>query len=251
MSKTTIPTGGIADDAISEEHIDATVITGSTALAATPADTDELLISDAGTIKRIDYSHIKSDPTHVLLDDTYVSSATATITWDSSLITDTYEQYILTGSAIQMSNDAAGNLNINYSDDNGSNYDSDGSDYQKAILINQSGASNNTMISRNGNDAGIPLTGTGYDFGGGVAYGGANFVARFYNLRNLATGSGMRRHCTYTSSYQDRGSSDNTGVFLSGTVLYNGFNGSVNNIKLSCSNSNTIAEGEFRLYGVA
>ena len=30
MSKTQIPTGGIADDAISEEHIDATVITGST-----------------------------------------------------------------------------------------------------------------------------------------------------------------------------------------------------------------------------
>ena len=61
MSKTQIPTGGIADDAISEEHIDATVITGSTALAATPADTDELLISDAGTIKRIDYSYLKSE----------------------------------------------------------------------------------------------------------------------------------------------------------------------------------------------
>jgi len=71
MSKTTIPRGGItadaidatliADNAISEEHIDATVITGSTALAATPADTDELLISDAGTIKRIDYSYLKSE----------------------------------------------------------------------------------------------------------------------------------------------------------------------------------------------
>ena len=60
MSKTQIPTGGIADDAVSEEHIDATVITASTALAETPADTDELLISDAGTIKRIDFSHIKS-----------------------------------------------------------------------------------------------------------------------------------------------------------------------------------------------
>ena len=70
MSKTTIPTGGItadaidatkiADDAISEEHIDATVITASTALAAEPADTDEFLISDAGTIKRIDYSLIKA-----------------------------------------------------------------------------------------------------------------------------------------------------------------------------------------------
>ena len=70
MSKTTIPTGGItadaidstliADDAVSEEHLDATAITGSTELAATPADTDEILISDAGTLKRIDFSHIKS-----------------------------------------------------------------------------------------------------------------------------------------------------------------------------------------------
>ena len=69
MSKTTIPTGGItadaitsakiADDAVSEEHLDATAITGSTELAATPADTDEILISDAGTLKRIDFSHIK------------------------------------------------------------------------------------------------------------------------------------------------------------------------------------------------
>jgi hypothetical protein len=61
MSKTQIPTGGIADDAVSEEHIDATVITASTALAAEPADTDEFLISDAGTIKRIDYSLIKGE----------------------------------------------------------------------------------------------------------------------------------------------------------------------------------------------
>ena len=29
-------------------------------LAATPADTDELLISDAGTLKRIDASHVLS-----------------------------------------------------------------------------------------------------------------------------------------------------------------------------------------------
>ena len=35
-------------------------ITGATALDATPADTDEFIISDAGTLKRIDYSYIKS-----------------------------------------------------------------------------------------------------------------------------------------------------------------------------------------------
>jgi hypothetical protein len=46
----------IADNAISEEHLDATIITGLTALTSAPADTDELLISDAGTLKRIDVS---------------------------------------------------------------------------------------------------------------------------------------------------------------------------------------------------
>ena len=68
MSKTTIPTGGItadaidatliADDAISEEHLDATAITGHTALAEAPADTDEFLISDGGTLKRLDAQYI-------------------------------------------------------------------------------------------------------------------------------------------------------------------------------------------------
>ena len=60
MSKTQIVTGGIADDAVSEEHLDATAITGSTELSSTPADTDEILISDAGTLKRIDFSLIKT-----------------------------------------------------------------------------------------------------------------------------------------------------------------------------------------------
>ena len=73
MSKTTIPTGGItadaidatkiADDAISEEHLDATAITGHTALAEAPASTDEFLISDGGVLKRLDASLIGGDNT--------------------------------------------------------------------------------------------------------------------------------------------------------------------------------------------
>jgi len=68
MSKTTIPSGGItadaidatliADDAISEEHLDATAITGHTALAEAPASTDEFLISDGGVLKRLDASYV-------------------------------------------------------------------------------------------------------------------------------------------------------------------------------------------------
>ena len=69
----------IADDVIGTEHltageVDATalgadsvtaakinndIISGSTELASEPADTDEFLVSDAGTLKRIDYSLIK------------------------------------------------------------------------------------------------------------------------------------------------------------------------------------------------
>ena len=49
----------IADDAVESEHLNNNVISGQTELAAEPADTDEFLVSDAGTIKRIDYSYIK------------------------------------------------------------------------------------------------------------------------------------------------------------------------------------------------
>ena len=44
---------------VNADSMDNTVISGHDALAATPADTDEFLVSDAGTIKRIDFSHIK------------------------------------------------------------------------------------------------------------------------------------------------------------------------------------------------
>ena len=42
-----------------------TLISGKTALAATPADTDELLISDAGTLKRIDVSLVGGNNTPI------------------------------------------------------------------------------------------------------------------------------------------------------------------------------------------
>jgi hypothetical protein len=49
----------IADGAVESEHLNNNVISGQTELAAAPADTDEFLVSDAGTLKRIDYSYIK------------------------------------------------------------------------------------------------------------------------------------------------------------------------------------------------
>jgi len=55
-------TSGGADAAVAWEDaagFDVSSITGATALGATPADTDEFVLSDAGVLKRVDYSYIK------------------------------------------------------------------------------------------------------------------------------------------------------------------------------------------------
>ena len=49
-----VPASGVVPASLASN-----IISGQTELAATPADTDEFLISDAGTIKRIDFSHLK------------------------------------------------------------------------------------------------------------------------------------------------------------------------------------------------
>ena len=55
----TLNVGTPSDDSVGAAQTKNDIISGQTALAATPDDTDEFLISDGGTIKRIDYSYIK------------------------------------------------------------------------------------------------------------------------------------------------------------------------------------------------
>ena len=55
VGQTNAPSSG----SVGSSQLTADVITGQTALASEPADTDEFLVSDAGTLKRIDYSLIK------------------------------------------------------------------------------------------------------------------------------------------------------------------------------------------------
>ena len=73
--------------------VDVTAITGETALAETPADTDEVLINDGGTIKRIDFSFLKSVNTpsfyaylasdQTIASDTWTKMLIATESWDT------------------------------------------------------------------------------------------------------------------------------------------------------------------------
>jgi hypothetical protein len=49
----------VEDGIITNAKLAQDIISAETALGATPADTDEFLVSDAGTLKRMDYSYIK------------------------------------------------------------------------------------------------------------------------------------------------------------------------------------------------
>ena len=54
-----VGTTELASDAVTAAKLNDDIISGQTALGEAPADTDEFLVSDAGTLKRVDYSYIK------------------------------------------------------------------------------------------------------------------------------------------------------------------------------------------------
>jgi len=103
MSKTTIPTGGItadaidstliADDAVSEEHLDNTALTGFSELTSL-ADADKFLISDASDSNNIKYVQKSNMPSGAmtLIARSSGSSAVGDIAVDNCF-SDTYDYY--------------------------------------------------------------------------------------------------------------------------------------------------------------
>ena len=173
MSKTQIPTGGIADDAISEEHIDATVITGSTALTATPATTDELLISDAGTIKRIDSIFFQNRPAFWVAKD-----STQSIAGDSNVQL-TYEEELLDSAGAFASStftpQSAGYYFIYAQAKFNSNSDAD--QWKMEIYKNGSSVNVGSTVTRTQQTAQVS---------GLVQFNGSSDNVKFYVYHNLA-----------------------------------------------------------------
>jgi hypothetical protein len=66
--------GTVSDGTITAAKVANDLISGKTALATAPADTDEFLVSDAGTLKRLDYSLIKAGNTPAF--EAYLSADT-------------------------------------------------------------------------------------------------------------------------------------------------------------------------------
>ena len=124
----TLNVGTPSDDSVGAAQIKYDLISGTTALTSAPDDTDEFLVSDAGTLKRIDYSLIKGGGAfeHLL---TTTASDSADVTFNSTYITTTYLDYMIVGSGMKGASDGA-QAEIVFSTDNGSNYLSS---YQVAV----------------------------------------------------------------------------------------------------------------------
>jgi hypothetical protein len=86
-----------ANKPVVASDLDPTVITGQTALATSPASTDEFLISDAGVLKRLDASLIGGTNTpafHAILSSSQsIANGTATTVLFNSEVFDTDSAY--------------------------------------------------------------------------------------------------------------------------------------------------------------
>ena len=149
--QTVNPAGG----SVGSSQISADMITGQTALTSAPDDTDEFLVSDAGTLKRIDYSLIKSTPGLTKLSTTTLSSAADDITFDSSIINSTYDAYYFTILVSPETDNAS--IEVRLSD--GGSFNTGGSDYGHA-RINDSGSG----TSSNGASSIVMIDGTDNSF---------------------------------------------------------------------------------------
>jgi hypothetical protein len=83
----------VSANAITGAKLNTDVISAQTALGAEPADTDEFLVSDAGVLKRVDYSYIKPSGTQTLIS-TATASGSSEIDITSG-IDSTYKNYLI------------------------------------------------------------------------------------------------------------------------------------------------------------
>jgi len=141
--------GTPSDGTVTNAKLAQDIISGETALASEPADTDEFLVSDAGTLKRIDYSLIKGGGAWNLLTTNTVSSAAAAMDFTSS-IDSTYRTYAIILSDMVPATDDV-NLNLQVSQDAGSNWL--GSSGYRYRYVTTGRDSDNTVKSLNSDDA--------------------------------------------------------------------------------------------------
>ena len=132
----------IADDSISEEHIDNTAITGFSALTSL-ADTDKFLVSDASdsnNLKYVENQYLGGGGAWTFLGSITASGASNSTfqNGSNSIVFDsTYSTYLITLNGMTCSSDDD-TFRISFSHDSGSNYNSNATSISSKATINSS-----------------------------------------------------------------------------------------------------------------
>ena len=221
----------IADNSISDEHLDITAITGQTAITSL-ADTDKFLVSDAsdsGNLKYVEKQYLPSGGL-VKLANYDVSSTVNTITFDNT-ISDTYANYLLIASNLFCS--STGQTHINYRV--GSSTQSDSNYNNQIQSYNSNSAESN---ARQNSGANIKPH---YDINS-TSDSGVSFTTWLYNPRDSQT----KRSSTIGAIDN---ASDYHVTFNSACHWTNSATG-VTGIILSRSAGSFYSAGQVTLYGV-
>ena len=172
--QTVNPAGG----SIGSSQLSADAITGQTALTAEPDDTDEFLVSDAGTLKRIDYSLIKGGGRYALISTGTISGGATYIDLDD-VFSSSYKNYLLVATGIDVNTDGA-DLHIQVKTSSG--VLSGGSDYLSSYLQRASNTDSHSGAYSTGASY-FRLNASGV---GNLATESANLYIQFYNVRSTS-----------------------------------------------------------------
>jgi hypothetical protein len=229
----TLNVGTPSDDSVGAAQIKNDLISGTTALSSAPDDTDEFLVSDAGTLKRIDYSLIKGGGAYEKLLTT-TASDDASVSFSSTYITSTYRDYKIIFSDVDQAT-AGQNFYIHLSSDNGSSY-LGGTSYDSAVY----GYASTPSTSYHGSDGADHIRINGHTMGNDNRH---NISGEINIVNPLSTS-------TLTMIYGQCAFVNNSGKVV--TQHFSGFQDdeslAINNIKLSIESGN-ITSGTFTLYG--
>ena len=225
----------IADDSISDEHLDITAITGQTAITSL-ADTDKFLVSDAsdsGNLKYVEKQYLPSGGL-VKISSQTISSTVSTIDF-TSVFSSTYKNYMIVFSNIQISSTGETRFQFKVGS-TVQNSDSSGNDYN---WVNQGRHINNG--DANGQQAGT----TSFRIHGdnnSWQDEDVSFTMMIFNPL-IARKKRVIAHGNYTNASQYLALFSMSGLHSSTATNFDGF-------RFSRSAGSFYANGEVTLYGL-
>jgi len=224
----------IADDSISDEHLDITAITGQTEKTSL-ADADKFLISDSassGALKYVEKQYLPSG-NWVLLQTTTLTSTTGNVDFNN-VFDSTYKNYVVFGSEIK--GDADGKILCRFGTGSTPTFDNSSNYSRVASYITSAGGD---TIKHSTTDTAVLVTPNATD----ISDGDMSFRMVFPEPQNTS-----RRLQVYFEGTQYDGAL----TYFAGTGRCDNiaFATPVTSVRFTPNTGSGFASGSFKLYGV-